>query len=117
MLYKPRENMTAYVTYADSLQQGATAPVGALNEGETMAPYRSEQYELGFKAEFSKINLSTAIFQIDRPVLFKAVSKPDCIGDLIQHPEVFHGITGAIGCLVAPLAPAAAVGNAAFLLK
>ncbi len=67
LIYKPRENITAYITYADSLQQGATAPATAANPNETLAPYRSEQWETGLKVALGKINLSGALFRIERP--------------------------------------------------
>lgn len=70
VMYKPKENMTTYITYTDSLQQGATAPTGATNEGETMEPYRSEQWEGCLKVALSKINLTAAVFRIERPFAY-----------------------------------------------
>jgi iron complex outermembrane receptor protein len=37
VVFKPRENQSAYVTYADSLQQGDTAPAGTTNAGNILA--------------------------------------------------------------------------------
>ena len=65
--YKPQQNMTIYGSYADSLQQGDIAPAGTANAGTGLAPYRSKQWELGYKVEFSKVNLSAALFRITRP--------------------------------------------------
>ncbi|MES2262492.1 MAG: TonB-dependent receptor [Pseudomonadota bacterium] len=70
LVYKPRKNMTAYVTYADNLQQGDIAPAGTANAGISLAPYRSKQWELGYKVEWSKFNLSAALFRVERPFAY-----------------------------------------------
>jgi len=62
--YKPQKNMTIYASYADSLQQGDTS--GAI----TLAPYRSKQWELGYKLAYEKLNFGAALFQIERPFAF-----------------------------------------------
>lgn len=67
VMYKPLENMTAYIMYADSLQQGSTAPTTAENADETLAPYRSKQWETGLKVALNKIDLRGAFFRIERP--------------------------------------------------
>lgn len=41
IMFKPRKDITTYYTYADSLQQGDSAPAGTVNQGQTLAPYRS----------------------------------------------------------------------------
>ena len=67
ILFKPAGNMTAYVTYASSLQAGDLAPAGTVNAGDSLAPYRSKEYEVGFKASLQKIDFTAALFRIDRP--------------------------------------------------
>ncbi len=37
-MYKPVENVTLYTTWANSMQQGDTAPAGANNAGEVLDP-------------------------------------------------------------------------------
>lgn len=70
LMYKPTEPLTLYVTYADSLQQGDTAPVGASNAGNILSPYRSKQTEVGSKLAVGKVLLTAALFQIDRPFAY-----------------------------------------------
>lgn len=70
VIFKPVWNMSTYVTYADSLQQGDTAPAGSTNAGAILAPFRSKQWELGYKVALSSVNLSAAVFQIKRPFAF-----------------------------------------------
>ena len=70
LMYKPRPNMTTYVAYADSLQQGDSAPTGAANEGSVLSPYRSEQYEVGVKWRGAGLDSSAALFRIERPFAY-----------------------------------------------
>ncbi|MDE1169094.1 MAG: TonB-dependent receptor, partial [Pseudomonas sp.] len=70
LMYKPVDNLTLYLTYADSLQQGDSAPTGTTNAGNILAPYRSKQWELGGKLALDGVNLSLAAFQIKRPYAF-----------------------------------------------
>ncbi len=68
IIFKPREDQTAYVTYASSLQQGDLAPAGSANANTGLAPYRTEQVEAGYKIAWNKaLDLSAAIFRLKRP--------------------------------------------------
>ena len=67
LMYKPWRNVSTYVSYGSSIQQGDTASTTAVNSGQTLAPYRSEQYEAGVKASLAKIDLTSAVFYIERP--------------------------------------------------
>ncbi|HSZ10480.1 MAG TPA: TonB-dependent siderophore receptor [Steroidobacteraceae bacterium] len=67
IMYKPQSNMTVYATFASSLQAGDLAPGGTVNAGQSLAPYRSKEYEVGYKASLAKIDLTAALFQIQRP--------------------------------------------------
>ncbi len=70
LMYKPLENMTAYLTYADSLQQGDNAPAGSANAGSSLAPYRSRQWELGYKVDIDRMTLGAALYRIERPYAY-----------------------------------------------
>jgi iron complex outermembrane receptor protein len=69
VMYKPTSWTTAYATYASSLQQGDIAPGGAnlINANQALAPYRSEEWELGFKTDAHPIAFTTALFRLQRP--------------------------------------------------
>lgn len=67
LMYKPWPSATLYVTAADSLQQGDLAPAGVANAGESLAPYRSRQWELGYKQRWGELNLGAALFDMQRP--------------------------------------------------
>ncbi|WP_321842875.1 TonB-dependent receptor [Paraburkholderia bannensis] len=70
LIFKPRENQSLYVTYADSLQQGDTAPAGSTNAGNILDPYRSKQWEVGYKLALARMNASVAAFRITRPYAY-----------------------------------------------
>jgi iron complex outermembrane receptor protein len=72
VMFKPRADMTLYATFADSIQ----APdVAAANSGNiiitnaslALPPYRSKEYEIGYKLSVRRINFSTALFRVERP--------------------------------------------------
>lgn len=67
LAYKPGVESNIYASYADSLQQGDSAPTGALNVGASLAPYRSRQWELGYKTMLGKVQAGAALFRIARP--------------------------------------------------
>jgi iron complex outermembrane receptor protein len=71
LLYKPKQNMSVYFTYANSLQQGGTAPAtGVANPNAFLPPYRSTQYEAGYKIAFPMLEANVAAFRMNRPFAF-----------------------------------------------
>lgn len=108
LIYKPRQNVTTYVTYASSLQAGDIAPGTAANAGDGLAPYRSKQVEAGLKVAFDKLDASAALFRIERPFanidpadkVFKISGNQvntglelSAIGRLLDRLTVFGGVT------------------------
>ncbi len=73
LIYKPTSSITTYVTYADALQQGDTAPTtaGVTNSGQMLPPYRSKEYEIGAKIALpNNLEASAAAFRMSRPYAF-----------------------------------------------
>ncbi len=108
VMYKPRDNMTAYLTYANSLQQGDLAPAGSANANTGLAPYRSTQWEAGYKIALPQLDLSAAIFRLERP--FANVDPADntfkvsgdqvnigmelmAVGQIASHLTMYGGVT------------------------
>jgi iron complex outermembrane receptor protein len=108
LIFNPMSNQTVYATFASSLQAGDLAPTGTVNSGESLAPYRSKEYEVGYKASIDKVNLTAAIFRIQRP--FANINLADnvfeitgeqvnrglelsAVGEVIQNVTVYGGIT------------------------
>src|SRR6185312_8611866 len=102
LMFKPAANMTTYITYASSLQAGDLAPAGTLNGGSSLHPYRSKEYELGYKATFNKVDLTAALFRIERPFanINPAAKLFEISGEQVNHGlelsaigEVLDGLT------------------------
>jgi iron complex outermembrane receptor protein len=85
LVIKPTENLSLYANRIEGLVQGAAAPLtganpsgGAAlpvsNAGDILPPFVSEQYEVGGKLRLGAIDLSLALFQIDRET---AILRPD----------------------------------------
>jgi iron complex outermembrane recepter protein len=67
LIFKPAPVMTLYGTYASSLQQGDIAASTAANPGQALPPYRSTETEMGYKVAFGRVDVSTAVFRLNRP--------------------------------------------------
>ncbi len=72
VMYKITPEVMTYISYADSLQPGDTAPDDdkVRNKGETLSPFRSTQYEWGIKSNVADVNLSAAVFRLKRPFAY-----------------------------------------------
>jgi iron complex outermembrane receptor protein len=108
IIFKPAVNMSVYATYTNSLQAGDLAPAGTINAGDSLAPYRSKQYEVGYKVDLDTINFTAALFDLERP--FANINSLDntfeitgtqvnkglelsAVGDVISGLTVYGGIT------------------------
>lgn len=70
LMFKPIPAVMTYVSYADSLEEGDSAPNTASNRDEVLKPYRSEQWEMGIKSQLGRLDLNAAIFQLERPFAY-----------------------------------------------
>ena len=73
VMFKPRANMSFYGTFADSIQapDAAAANSGStiiVNASQALPPYRSKEGEIGYKLRVRRINFSTALFRVERPL-------------------------------------------------
>jgi iron complex outermembrane receptor protein len=73
IVVKPLSNISVYGNFTSGLSNGGTAPAGTANAGQAFAPYKSNQYEAGVKADWGRVMTSAAIFQISQP---NAVTDP-----------------------------------------
>lgn len=64
---EPLANLTFYANVIQGLSQGDTAPASAVNAGEMMAPYKTQQYELGAKYDQGSFTTTFSVFQIKKP--------------------------------------------------
>lgn len=96
VMFKPVSNITTYVAYANSLEQGGSAPTGAANEGTTLAPYRSKQIEAGVKANFGKVNATFAAFQLERPFAFTDTDNVYKVQGMQENKGLEFGLYGEV---------------------
>src|SRR5690606_23070790 len=61
------DNAMVYASYIEGLSKGDVAPDTASNAGEMFSPYRSRQYEVGFKVDYGSLNATVSAFQLTRP--------------------------------------------------
>ncbi|EGL55431.1 ferrichrome-iron receptor [Methylophaga aminisulfidivorans MP] len=66
-VYKLTDQVSVYTNYIESLVAGDSAPSTALNFGEALSPYVSEQREVGLKYETEKFGTGLAYFTTDEP--------------------------------------------------
>ncbi|OZI51713.1 TonB-dependent siderophore receptor [Bordetella genomosp. 5] len=64
---RPVRQLSLYTNYIQGLSQGATAPAGTANAGETFAPEVAKQFEVGAKYDFGDFTTTLSAFQIERP--------------------------------------------------
>lgn len=108
LIFKPRANLTTYLTYASSLQQGDLGPAGSANANQSLAPYCSKQAEAGIKLALNKLDLSMAVFRLERPFattdpldnVFKISGQQinvgleaQAVGEIAPHLNVYGGVT------------------------
>ncbi len=67
VIFKPTVSSSVYATYESSLLAGDLAPAGTVNAGVGLPPYRSKEYEVGYKAQLGTIDFTAALFDIKRP--------------------------------------------------
>ena len=109
LIYTPTSKLTAYATYANSIEQGEQAPTGTLNQNAFLAPYQDEEYEVGVKYAATPRLLATfALFHMTRPLastdavtnIFAVVGTQRnngaelfLQGDIIPELSVFGGVS------------------------
>jgi len=62
-VFRPVPWLSAYGSYVEALEQGSTAPRGAINANEVFPPIKSKQIEFGLKTEQTDWSASAAIFR------------------------------------------------------
>ncbi|MEB0136008.1 TonB-dependent receptor [Actimicrobium sp. CCC2.4] len=68
LVIKPMKDVSVYANYIEGLQQGAVASGnGVTNLGQTFAPYKSKQKEIGIKYDAGTVGMSAAVFTTAQP--------------------------------------------------
>jgi iron complex outermembrane receptor protein len=67
IVIKPWQNVSLYANYAEGLSAGTIVGAGYSNTGAVLAPFKSDQQEVGIKVDWGRITTTAAVFQISRP--------------------------------------------------
>ena len=64
VVFRPAAGVSPYASYLEALEEGANAPVTAVNAGQVFGPLVSKQHELGAKAEGLDWGATAALFRL-----------------------------------------------------
>jgi len=67
LVVKPLDNVSLYANHTSGLSAGTVVGPSYSNAGETLAPYKSKQYEAGVKVDWGRVTTTAAVFQIENP--------------------------------------------------
>ncbi|SAK79093.1 TonB-denpendent receptor [Caballeronia hypogeia] len=70
LVVKPWQDVAFFANRTEALTIGDSAPNGAINFGEQLAPAKSKQWEVGAKYDNGKYGASFALFQIEKPLTY-----------------------------------------------
>jgi iron complex outermembrane receptor protein len=69
LIYRPTPKLTAYATYANSVEQGEAAAANNANASQFLSPYHDTEYEAGLKYAVSeRLLLTIDGFRMTRPL-------------------------------------------------
>lgn len=80
VMYKPTENQTIYFTYADSVQAGPSSNASAANPYTTLPIAHSQEYEVGYKIRYGKMQFNVAGFRMTSPYAASICATKACSG-------------------------------------
>ena len=103
LIYTPTKQLTAYFTYASSVEQGDEAPTGTANVNQFLEPYHDELYEGGVKYAVSpRLLLTLDGFDQTRPFantlapsnVFQVIGQQRDVGaELFAQGEVTNALS------------------------
>lgn len=74
IVVKPWKNVSLYANYAEGLTAGTVVGAGYSNAGAILAPFKSDQQEVGVKIDWGTVTTTAALFQISRPDLVQTAA-------------------------------------------
>ncbi|MBF5007329.1 TonB-dependent siderophore receptor [Diaphorobacter caeni] len=89
LLFDVSKQTTLYASYMKGLEETGSAPVGAVNQFEILAPASATQIEFGVRHHQDGFNGSLAVFDISRA---NAVVDPDTNVFLLDGTNTFRGV-------------------------
>jgi len=86
-MYKVAPQTMAYVSYIESLEQGASVGISYANYGAQLEPLKSRQYEIGIKSQNDRWTATVALFRIERKAEY-----PNADNEIVQDGlSVYQG--------------------------
>ncbi len=87
LLYKPQQNFSVYANYMQGLDAGdaVVSSTTAANYGETFAPFKTKQYEVGLKYDLGKWATTLSSFNITSPTLISDASNHYSPSSEVRH--------------------------------
>ncbi|BBP98140.1 ligand-gated channel [Burkholderia sp. SFA1] len=71
LIFKPRPDISTYVSYSEGFEQGGVAPYNTLNAGQYLSPVKSKQYEVGAKSDIGgRLTINAAVFRIEKTLQY-----------------------------------------------
>jgi len=67
IVIKPWQHVAFYGNYIEGLSRGDIAPLTATNAGQSFAPYKTKQREVGVKIDHGRFISTLSVFQIEKP--------------------------------------------------
>ncbi|HEX4985043.1 MAG TPA: TonB-dependent siderophore receptor [Burkholderiales bacterium] len=105
-MFRITPQVSVYANYVESLSKGQNAPAGTINAGQSIAPFKSRQKEVGVKYDGGSIGGSIAMFTTDLPlaIIENSVFSTDgeqrnrgveftVFGEPVRHVRVLGGVT------------------------
>ena len=75
------EGISLYGNYVEGLSAGTTVKAPYANEGETFAPYKTQQMEVGVKWQTGQLTQTVSLFQITKPALIEVGNRQEVDGE------------------------------------
>lgn len=85
VVWEPQNDFVLYANYMQDLQPGDVVDdADALNDGTSLSPYESEQYEIGVRKDWGNVAATAALYQIDSPVAYfkESTQRYDAYGNV-----------------------------------
>jgi iron complex outermembrane receptor protein len=97
VIYKPVDWISLYATYLEGMEEGGVAPQTAINAFEVLPPAKSDQWEVGAKAEIGgSVVTSVSYFEITRPNAFTNSDRRFVLDGEVEYRGVEAMLSGEI---------------------
>jgi len=97
VVFKPRPDLSTYVSYAKGLEQGDPAPFGTTNQSQVLDPLDSRQVEAGIKWDVNAgLGVQAAAFRIEKPLEYVDASNTWVQNGTQRHSGLELSIAGRV---------------------